>query len=58
MSEKYYTVKEVSDLLQVSDKTIRDLINSKEIIAFKVGREWRMTQESLNDYIQANINKK
>lgn len=57
MSEKFYTVKELSDLLKVTDKTIRDTIAKGEIEAYKIGREWRISAEAVTLYLEANKNK-
>lgn len=58
MSDKFYTVKELSDLLKVSNKTIRDTIAAGDIEAYKVGREWRISEEAVRTYLEANKNKK
>jgi excisionase family DNA binding protein len=56
MSNKFYTVKELSDLLKVSEIHIRTIIRDKQLEAFKVGREWRVTEESIQAYIEKNKN--
>ena len=40
--EKYYTVKEVARLLAVSPRTIYYLISMGELIAYKIGKAWRI----------------
>ena len=54
---KFYSVKELADLFKVSEINIRNLINENELEAFKVGREWRISEDALARYIDANKNK-
>jgi excisionase family DNA binding protein len=56
MTEKVYTIKELSDIFKVSEKVVRDIINMKEIEAFKFGKEWRVTEEALQKYIEKTKN--
>jgi excisionase family DNA binding protein len=56
MSQKFYTVKELSDLLKVSEIHIRNIIRDKQLEASKVGREWRVTEESMLAYLENNKN--
>ncbi|KYC77740.1 hypothetical protein B4092_4715 [Bacillus licheniformis] len=46
------TVKEVAEILNVSEKTARKMLNNGDLKGIKVGREWRITQESFNEYLQ------
>lgn len=50
MSE-FYTVKQVAQLLQVSPKTIYDLVWKKKLAAVKVGYLVRISQEALDRYL-------
>lgn len=45
----YYTVRQVSTMLGVSEKSVRDFINNGELKAIKVGR-WRIPQKSLQEF--------
>jgi excisionase family DNA binding protein len=49
-------VKELSDLLKVSEIHIRNIIRDKQLEAFKFGREWRVTEEAIQTYIEKNKN--
>lgn len=51
MQEKTYTINEVAAMLQVNRKTVRKLIESGKLAAFRVGREYRITLDALRDYI-------
>jgi excisionase family DNA binding protein len=52
--EKFYSVKEVAEIFQVTEQTIRIWINEKDpkkrLGAMKIGRSWRMTRKSLSDF--------
>ena len=49
---KLYNVDELCEILRVHFHTIRKLLISKELKGFKVGREWRVTQKDLEEYIE------
>ena len=42
------TIKEVASLLQVSDKTVRRLIEREELPAMKLGAQWRIDPRDLD----------
>jgi excisionase family DNA binding protein len=52
MAETMYTVDEVAKMLRVSTETIRKLIASGEIRAKRVGRQFRISQEALDEYLR------
>lgn len=56
MAKKYLIVKEVAEELEVSEKTVRKLINEGVIVAYKLGREWRVTREDLDNFLQQSKN--
>lgn len=45
-----YTLKEVEELLQVTQRTLYNWIKGGKLTAFKAGREWRVTKEALEDF--------
>lgn len=47
-----YTVTEVAEILKIHRDTLKRKIYKKEIEAFKVGREWRITKDSLMKFIE------
>ncbi|MGE7114926.1 helix-turn-helix domain-containing protein [Lysinibacillus sp. NPDC047702] len=55
-TKKYLLVKDIAAELEVSEKTVRKLINEKQIVAYKLGREWRVTQDDFNDYLAKSKN--
>lgn len=52
---KYFTVKEVAKRLDVTEDWVRDLIQSKQLKAVKVGK-WRVDPAELKMFIQERTN--
>lgn len=52
---KYLTVRAVSEKLDISEESVRDLINAKELKAVKVGK-WRVKPEWLEKFIKSRSN--
>ena len=53
LSRPFMTVKDVSDLLQVGETTIRNWIHAGELPAVDVGREWRIAPKDPEALIEA-----
>lgn len=51
VSEPLLTVDEVSYILNVSEQTVRKLIKNNELKSVKFGRTYRVTTESLNQFV-------
>lgn len=51
MNPKIYTVKEIAEILSVSDETIRREIKRNKLRCFYVGNEARFTQVHLEEYM-------
>lgn len=49
------TIPEVMAALRLSRSKVYDLIRSRQLASFTVGRARRVTPESLRDFIQAQI---
>lgn len=49
-----YTTKEVAKKLQVSYRTVLNLIDRGELKAKKVGKAWRVTENQLRDYLEGD----
>ena len=47
-----YTLKEIEELLQVTRRTIYNWIKGGKLKAFRIGKEWRVTKEALEDFTQ------
>ena len=48
---KLYTIEEIADLFKVTHRAVYKWINAGKLTAFKVGREWRITEEGLQEFI-------
>jgi len=54
-----FTVAQVAEYLQISEKTVRRLIANGELTASKVGgRLWRIKKADIEQYLNANTNGK
>lgn len=53
MEEKYYTITQVAEKLNLHHKTIRNFINSGKLNASRMGKQWRVTQEDLDLFVQS-----
>lgn len=49
---KIYTTDEIVEILHISRRTLYNYIKAGEIKAFKAGREWRITNESLKEFTE------
>jgi len=50
--DKYYTVKEVMELLNMCDETIYRYIRSGKLKATRLGKQWRINENNLNELMQ------
>lgn len=48
---KIYTLLEVVDILKVTRRSVYNYIKHGQLKAVKMGREWRVTEEDLKDFI-------
>ena len=46
------TFKECKDILKVGKNTLLDLIHNRELNAFKIGNRWKITRESVEEFIR------
>ena len=47
------TVKEVARYLKTTRQQVRKMIQNGELVAVKVGREYRVTLEALSDFLDS-----
>ena len=52
MAGKLLDVKQVREVLGLSERTVFRFIKSGELKGFKVGREWRFEESDITDFIQ------
>jgi len=48
-----YSVRETADILRTSCQQIRRMIRKGELSAVRVGREWRISEETLRTFLTA-----
>lgn len=48
-----YRVKQVAEHLMIDEDTVTKLIRNRELAAKKVGREWRITEEDVKEYLDS-----
>lgn len=51
MAGKLLDIKQVQEILGLSERTIFRLISSGELVGFKVGRQWRFEESDITDFI-------
>ena len=47
-----YSVKETAAILKTSRQQVRKMIQFEELPAVKVGREWRITSDALQEFLE------
>jgi len=50
--EKYYTVQEIAERLQTHKNTIRRWIKERKLGASKIGKEYRISETQLKQFIE------
>lgn len=50
-----YSVKEAAAILKTSRQQVRKMIQSEELPAVKVGREWRITSDALLGFLEQGV---
>lgn len=51
MSGGILTISQAAEYLQACVKTVRTLILSKQLTAFKIGRSWQIKKSDIDDYL-------
>ena len=54
VDERYLTLPEVAERLKVSRRTIYRWIKSGDLDAYQFGREYRITESALKDFLEAH----
>ncbi len=49
--ERLWTVREVADYLRIDPKTVRRLISEGKLAAYRLRREWRISDRDLRKYL-------
>ncbi len=53
-TKKFYTIEEVAEILGFKAKTIRKFVTDGILEAVKFPREYRITQEQIDNYVKKN----
>jgi excisionase family DNA binding protein len=53
-----FSIKQISEMWQVSYDAINTLVTTGQLPAVKIGRQWRITKKDLDEYIQTRSTKK
>lgn len=53
---KLYTLQEVANMLKVSRQTIYNYVTAQKLKATKYGKEYRVTEENLQEFIEKGRN--
>jgi excisionase family DNA binding protein len=56
-SEKLLTPTDVGDRLQVNERTVTQWLRKGHLRGFKVGKEWRISPDDLQAFLEASANK-
>jgi excisionase family DNA binding protein len=54
MEIKVYTLKEVAEVLKVTERTLLTYIKEGKLKANKIGGKWIISQENLQNFINGN----
>lgn len=57
MPEKYYTVEQISKMLNIHPKTIQRYIREGKLRANKIGKSWRITGHDLSIFAESTDNR-
>jgi excisionase family DNA binding protein len=49
-----FTINDLMEILKVTRRTLQDYIKKGKLKGFKIGNDWRVTREALNEYIERN----
>lgn len=56
MNAPMLTIHDVASNLNVDERTVRELIRKNELRAIKIGKEWRVTEGDLANYVDGHAN--
>lgn len=54
ISEKYYTIEQVAEMLRVAYMTVYRWIKAGKLEAIKAGKQYRISEKCVNDFINSN----
>lgn len=54
---KVYKIDEVAEMLKVTRRTIYNYVKSNQLKAMKMGREWRITHQAIEEFLKTGTEK-
>ncbi len=55
MDIEVYSVKEVAIIIKTTRQQVRKMIQNEELPAIRVGKEWRISFDALQDFITDSV---
>lgn len=56
MLENVYTLKEISEHLNISERALRKFVHEGRLKATKIGNTYRVTEKHFNEFVDPNKN--
>ena len=50
--DRFWTICQIASLCRVSDKTVRRWIARGELVAHRLGRQWRISEKDLDTFLK------
>jgi len=57
-NEIYYTVKDLTSILNLTELTIRNYLRKKKLLGYKPGQFWYVSQANLKLFLEGNKKRK
>ncbi len=57
LTDPLMTVREVAEKLKVKESTVRSYIRDKQLRAIKLGKDWRISVEDLDAFVEEHANR-
>lgn len=58
MTDKWLTIEQIADYLQVSKEKIYKLCQRKRMPAYKVGGQWRFSKKTVDQWVESLSNQR
>jgi excisionase family DNA binding protein len=52
--DKWVTLEQIADYLQISTSSIYKMVQAGRIPAYKVGRQWRFKKQEIDEWVESN----
>ena len=52
--DKWETLEQIADYLQISTSSIYKMVQAGRIPAYKVGRQWRFKKQEIDEWVESN----